>query len=88
MKFLPLAMAAGPLLREVIRSAAQDPQRRTLCACCGARMVIRPDQSDQTVRCPGCSRFQRVTVEEEAPWRLTPTSAEALRLTRSWLRRL
>ncbi|MEJ0019892.1 MAG: hypothetical protein WDN25_25715 [Acetobacteraceae bacterium] len=88
MKYLPLVMTRGPLLAEVIRGAAQDPRRRTLCGCCGARMTIVPGRSHQTVRCPGCSRLQQVTAEEEAPWRLTPSAAEALRLTRSWLRRL
>ena len=29
-----------------------------------------------------------VAEADEAPWRLTPSSAEALRLTRSWPRRL
>jgi hypothetical protein len=51
-------------------------------------MLIKPDRSDQTVRCPGCSRLQRVTVGEEVPWRLTPASAEALRRTARWVRRL
>lgn len=88
MKYLPLVMTRGPLLAEVMRGIGQDPRRRTLCACCGAKMLIVPGRSDQTVRCPGCSRLQRVTTQEEAPWRLTPSSAEALRRTRSWLRRL
>ena len=88
MKYLPLVITRGRLLAEVMHGVAQDPRRRTLCGCCGARMVIVPGRSEQTVRCPGCSRLQRVTLQEEAPWRLTPSSAEALRLTRSWLRRL
>jgi hypothetical protein len=88
MRYLPLALVGGPLLAQVVREAAQDPRRRSLCSCCGARMVIQPERSDQTVRCPGCERWQRVTVSEEAPWRLSAASAEALRRTRSWVRRL
>lgn len=88
MKYLPLVMTRGPLLAEVIRGAAQDPRRRTLCGCCGAQMLIKPELSDQMARCPGCQRWQRVTEIEETPWRLSATSAEALRRTRSWLRRL
>jgi hypothetical protein len=86
MKYLPLVMTRGPLLAQAIRDAYQDPRRHRPCDCCGARMLIRPDRSDQTVCCPGCSRLQRITVAEEAPWRLTATSAEALRRTRRWLR--
>jgi hypothetical protein len=88
MKYVPLVMAQGPLLAEVIRDMSQDPRRRTLCSCCGSRMLIRPDQRDQRVRCPACVRWQHVTEAEETPWRLSATSAEALRRTRSWLRRL
>lgn len=88
MKYLPLVMTRGPLLAEVIRGVAQDPRSRALCSCCGARMLISPGRADQTVRCPGCARLQRVTAESETPWRLTPSAAEALRRTRSWLRRL
>jgi hypothetical protein len=88
MKYLPLVMTRGPLLAQLIRDAHQDPRRHSLCGCCGARMLIKPDRSDQTVRCPGCSRLQRVTVGEEVPWRLTPASAEALRRTARWVRRL
>jgi hypothetical protein len=86
MKYLPLAMTRGPLLAQLIRDASKDPRRHGLCGCCGARMLIKPDRSDQTVRCPVCTRLQRVTVAEEAPWRLTATSAEALRRTRRWVR--
>src|ERR1700761_7999521 len=71
MKYLLLLMTRGPLLAEVIRGAAQDPRRRSLCACCGAKMLINPGRAEQTVRCPGCSRMQRVTAQEEVPWRLT-----------------
>ena len=49
-------------------------------------MQIKPDLSDQTVRCPGCSRLQRVTLSEEVPWRLTAAAAEALRQTARWAR--
>ena len=86
MKYLPLAMTRGPLLAQLIRDASKDPRRHGLCGCCGARMPIKPDRSDQTVRCPACTRLQRVTVAEEAPWRLTAASAEALRRTARWLR--
>jgi hypothetical protein len=88
MRGLPFALTSGPLLAEVIRAASDDPLRRRLCACCGARMPIEPDRGEQTVRCPACTRWQRVTVEEEVPWRLTSASAEALRQTARWLRRL
>jgi hypothetical protein len=88
MKYLPLVLTRGPLLTQVIREASQDPRRYRLCGCCGARMLIKPDRIEQTVRCPACARLQRVTVREEDPWRLTAASAEALRRTASWLRRL
>jgi hypothetical protein len=88
MRGLPFALAAGALFSEVISAANNDTRRSTLCGCCGSRMPIQPDRSDQTVRCPACARWQRVTVGEEAPWRLTAASAEALRRTGRWLRRL
>lgn len=88
MKYLPLVMTRGPLLAEVMRGAAQDRRCRSLCGWCGTRMQGAPERADQTVRCPGCARRQRMTAQEESPWRLTPTAAEALRRTRSWLRRL
>jgi hypothetical protein len=87
-KYLPLVMTRGPLLAEAIRGAAQDPRRRCLCGDCGARMLIQPGLSEQKVRCPGCARLQRVSAQDEAPWRLTPSAVEALRRTRSWVRRL
>jgi DNA-directed RNA polymerase subunit RPC12/RpoP len=88
MKCLPLVMTRGALLAQAIRDSYQDPRRHSLCSSCGSRMLIMPDRADQTVRCPGCARWQRVTVHEETPWRLSTASAEALRQTRSWLRRL
>jgi hypothetical protein len=88
MKYLPLVMARGALLTSLIRDAQRDPRRQSLCNCCGARMLIKPDLPEQMVRCPGCARWQCVTLREEVPWRLTASSAEALRRTRSWLRRL
>ena len=88
MRCLPLVMTRGPLLAQVIRDSYQDPRRHSLCSCCGARMLIKPDRTDQTVRCPGCARLQRVAAHEETPWRLSAASAEALRRTKSWLRRL
>ncbi len=88
MKYLPLVLTRGPLLAQIIRESHQDPRRRSLCACCGARMLIEPERLEQLVRCPACARWQRVSLDEEAPWRLSAASAEALRRTRSWLRRL
>jgi hypothetical protein len=49
---------------------------------------MHPDKGEQTVHCPTCARWQRVTVGEEVPWRLSAASAEALRQTCRWLRRL
>ena len=72
MKYLPLVSVRGALLAAAIRESYQDPRRLSLCTCCGSRMLIKPDLSDQTVRCPGCSRLQRVTLSEEVPfWRDT-----------------
>jgi hypothetical protein len=88
MKYVPLGIAQGALLAQLLRDAHNDRRRQGLCSCCGARMLIKPDRSDQVVRCPGCARWQRVTVAEETPWRLSAANAEALRRTRSWLRRL
>jgi len=87
-KYLPFMVTRGPLLAALIRDISQDPRRRCLCACCGAQMLIKPEMPDQTVRCPACSRLQRVTPGDEIPWRLTASAAEALRRTRTWLRRL
>ena len=78
MKYLPLVSVRGALLAAVIRDSYQDPRRHSLCTCCGSRMLIKPDLSDQTVRCPGCSRLQRVTLCEEVPWRpLHPPTGKA-----------
>ncbi|HEY1933363.1 MAG TPA: hypothetical protein VGG99_15225 [Acetobacteraceae bacterium] len=49
-------------------------------------MLITPDRADRSIRCTSCLRVQRVTSDEEPPWRLTAASAEALRRTRSWVR--
>ena len=86
MRGLPLVMTQGRLLAQVISDCRQDPRRHGLCACCGAAMLIAPDRAEQTVRCPGCLRVQRVALTEEAPWRLSPAAAERLRRTRTWLR--
>jgi hypothetical protein len=88
MRYVPLVLARGPLLAQVMRDASQDRRRHSLCACCGARILIEPERLEQTVRCSACARWQRVVVREETPWHLTAASAEALRRTRSWLRRL
>lgn len=88
MRCLPFAMTRGPWFTQVLQEARQDPRRSVSCPSCSGRMVIEPDKTEQTVRCQGCARWQRVTVEEEIPWRLRPDAVEALRRTRSWLRRL
>ena len=86
MRCLPFAMTGGALFTQVLREARQDNRRTSLCRCCGARMPIYPDRPEQRVRCPSCLRVQRVSPEEETPWRLTASAAEALRRTRSWIR--
>ncbi|MGA3398656.1 MAG: hypothetical protein ABSC95_05510 [Acetobacteraceae bacterium] len=86
MKYLPLVMTRGLLLAQLVRESSQDPRRYRSCGCCGARMAITPDRSEQMARCPGCLRVQRVAEDGEDPWRLTPASAEALRRTKSWVR--
>jgi tRNA(Ile2) C34 agmatinyltransferase TiaS len=83
MKYLPLIMTRGPLLAEAMRSSASVGHH--LCGYCGARM---PTARQQTVQCPACLRRQRIEAQEETPWRLTPSAADALRLSRTWLRRL
>ena len=88
MKGLPFAVTCGPLLAQAIREAARDPRRQSTCSCCGARIQIKPDHGDQTVRCDACLRVQRVVIAEELPWRLTAASAEALRRTGRWARSL
>ncbi len=88
MRFLPIDVARGALLTQLIRDANRDPRRRRPCAYCGGNMQIIPDMAEQTVRCPACARWQRICQGEETPWRLTAASAEALRRTRSWIRRL
>ena len=88
MRGLPFAMVSGPLFAQVVREANADPRRTAMCNCCGARIPIQPDRAEQRARCPTCSRWQRVTVGEDMPWRLSAASAEALRRTRRWLRQL
>lgn len=88
MKFLPLAMTKGPLLAEAIRAATPAGRAHGLCGYCGERLMLASDLPRQTVRCPSCMRRQDVCLEEEKPWRLTPGAAEALRRSRTWLRRL
>ena len=88
MRSLPVAMTRGPWFTQVLREARQDPHRSSLYNCCGARMIVELDKAEQTVRCQACARWQTVAVVEEIPWRLTPASAEALRHTKTWLRRL
>lgn len=88
MRCLPFAMTRGPWFTQILQEAGQDPRRSTLCASCGSRMAIQPDKAEQTVRCPGCARWQAVSAEPDVPWHLTPDAALALRRTRTWLRRL
>ena len=86
MRTFPFSFTFGPELKQTIRAARQDPRRRAGCPSCGATMAIAPDRAEQRVRCPGCWRWQTVAPVEEAPWRLSPDAAEALRRTRRWLR--
>jgi DNA-directed RNA polymerase subunit RPC12/RpoP len=88
MKGLPFAITRGAVLAQILSDAGRDPLRNRLCPCCGGRMLVAPDRAEQTVRCPACARRQLVSEVEETPWRLSPTAAEALRRTRTWLRRL
>lgn len=88
MRGLPFAMVSGSLFAEVVREASADARRTSVCNCCGARMPVQPDRGEQTMRCPICARWQRLAVSEEVPWRLSAASAEALRQTCRWLRRL
>ena len=88
MRYLPLVLTHGPLLAQVIREAHQDPRRHSLCGYCGARIHLDPTRPDARVPCPGCLRAQRMTAGGETPWRLTAASAEALRRTKSWVRRV
>lgn len=88
MKFLPLVMTRGPLLAEVMRGAAASARRSAPCGWCGTPMPLREAAGQQTVRCPSCARSQQVCSQEEEPWRLATDSVEALRRTRTWLRRL
>lgn len=86
MKCLPLAFTSGSLLSQVVREARKDPHHQGLCSCCGARIYIRRQRPDEPVRCPACLRLQPADAAAEVPWRLTATSAEALRLIKSWPR--
>ena len=86
MKYLPFAMTSGPLLARIICEACQDPRHLGRCTGCGTLTFMK--SADPAIRCPGCARGQRVAVQEETPWHLTPSAAEALRRTGTWLRRL
>jgi tRNA(Ile2) C34 agmatinyltransferase TiaS len=88
MRCLPCAMTRGPWFTQILREARQDSRRNALCPSCGASMMVEPDKIEQTVRCQACARWQTVTVEQDVPWHLTPDAAQALRRTRSWLRRI
>ena len=86
MKYLPLVLARGPMLAQIVRDYAQDPRNRRLCGCCGAQMVLLSNRPDQPARCPGCLRAEHVSTPPETPWRLTDAAAERLRRTNSWVR--
>ncbi len=86
MRYLPFTLSLGSELKQAIRSAAQDPRRRALCAYCGGTVAIEPDLASQRVRCPRCWHWQHVSVSEEPPWRLSASAAAALRQTRRWMR--
>ncbi|MBS0639405.1 MAG: hypothetical protein U1E70_17630 [Acetobacteraceae bacterium] len=88
MKFLPLVMTRGPLLAEVMRGAAGAARHSAPCGWCGTPIPLRQAGRQQTARCPSCARSQQISSQEEEPWRLAPGSVEALRRTRTWLRRL
>lgn len=88
MRYLPIARIRTPLLSEVLQGAADDRRGRTVCGWCGTRAPIKAGPSGPEARCPCCARPQRIADEDERPWRLDPASAEALRRTRQWLRRL
>lgn len=86
MKYVPVFIARGPMLAQLVRNSAQDPRQRRLCSCCGARVVLTSARADQVVRCPDCQRANAVAERGDTPWRLTTASAEALRRTKSWAR--
>jgi hypothetical protein len=88
MRCLPFAMTRGPLLSQILRDAQADGQRYRPCSACGTRLAIRADRQDTVARCPTCATPQPLSQAEEPPWHLSPTAAEALRRTRTWLRRL
>lgn len=85
MRYLPLVIARGPMLAQLVRDAAQDPRRVRLCDCCGARMATAPGPTAMA-RCPACQRRQPAVEEPETPWRLTTAAAERLRRIKSWPR--
>jgi len=84
MRRLPLVLARGPMLAMLVHQAAQDTRR--LCSCCGARTVMTSARPDQPVRCPACLRPDAKPDQDDTPWRLSATAAEALRRTKSWPR--
>ncbi len=86
MRCLPFTLSLGSEFKQVIRSAAQDPRRRALCAYCGGTVAIEPELAVQRVRCPRCWHWQHVSASEEPPWRLSASAAAALRQTRRWMR--
>jgi hypothetical protein len=87
MKYLPLVMTRGPLLAEAMQATALG-DHAILCGYCGARTVSASASRRQRVQCPGCLRRLHIEAPEETPWRLTPLAADALRRSRTWLRRL
>ena len=87
MKYLPLIISRGPLLAEAVRFANGAGRPHALCGYCGSQIPASV-ANRQIAQCPACLRRQRIDVPEETPWRLTPNAAEALRRSRTWLRRL
>ena len=86
MRYLPLVLARGPMLAQLVHDAAQDPRRWRLCGCCGVRVVLSAARADQDVRCPTCLARQPAHEDREPPWRLTAASDERLRRIKSWPR--
>jgi hypothetical protein len=88
MRYLPLIMARGPLLAEAMRFAVATDRPHPLCGYCGTQIPAAAAHRQKKAQCPACLRRQTIDVPEETPWRLTPNAAEALRRSRTWLRRL
>jgi predicted RNA-binding Zn-ribbon protein involved in translation (DUF1610 family) len=88
MRYLPFVLIHQPELSRLIRSAAEDPQRRMTCTTCGGRIPVRPEAAKQNVRCPHCWRWQQARPDPEQPWRLSESAAMSLRRTKTWARHI